>query len=48
MREYYNSIIKVINGLDDCPYEIIQSSTIDENNIYNYTAMRNLDLRKDE
>lgn len=48
MREYYNSIIRVINGLDDCPYEIIQSSTIDEHNIYNYTAMRNLDLKKDE
>lgn len=48
MREYYNSIIRVINGLHDCPYEIIQSSTIDENNIYNYTAMRDLGLKESE
>ena len=48
MREYYNSIIRVINGLDNCPYEIVQSSTIDENNIYNYTAMRDLGLKESE
>lgn len=48
MREYYNSIVRIINGLDKCPYEIVQYSTIDENNIYNYTAMRDLDLKKDK
>lgn len=48
MREYYNSIIRIINGLDTCPYEIVQYSTIDENNIYNYTAMRDLNSKESE
>lgn len=46
MRDYYNSIIKVINGIKECPYEIVQSSITDEHDIYNYIALR--DLKKGE
>lgn len=30
MKDYYDKVIGVINGLDDCPYEIVQNDMEDD------------------